>query len=213
MAFQRSASASGAQLLASALGWEVAPGTREIGWHEVVPAPDFPAIDGFGHSFEAFHWHGDTYTLPEGGLKLFSSEACPEQGFLFEQNLALQFHLEIDIDGINELLQACDGDLARSSDESFVQSESQVREGGDFETMRLRRDRPYLDGELGGVAIEMEGAAAAAAATLSETPFLLARVVSDRADGGAKMDFTKSIAGASAKLANFVEYLVSSISS
>ena len=87
-----------------------------------------------------------------------------------------------------------------------------VVSGDQFCDSRLRRERPYLDGELGGMAIEMEGAAAAAAATLSETPFLLARIVSDKADGGAKHDFARFVLDASSKIADFVEHLVTAVS-
>ena len=96
------------------------------------------------------------------------------------------------------------------SDETRVRL-GRIVSGDQFCDLSLRRERPYLEGELGGVAIEMEGAAAAAAATLGKTPFLLARIVSDRADGGAKRDFSKFILNASSKLASFVEYIVSVI--
>lgn len=96
------------------------------------------------------------------------------------------------------------------SDELRVRT-GRIVSGDQFCDLSLRRERRYLDGELGGVAIEMEGAAAAAAATLAKTPFLLARIVSDRADGVAKRDFSKFIVDASFKLASFVEYIVSVI--
>ena len=128
----------GAQLLSSALGGEVTTGRSEIGWHDVAPGTYLASIEGFDRNFEAFHWHGDTFSLPPGGLRLFSSEACGEQGFLYERNLALQFHLEVDIDGVDALIKACAGDLANSNLKPYVQSEQQIRKSGDITAMHRR---------------------------------------------------------------------------
>lgn len=142
----------GAQLLAAALGGDVAQGTKEIGWYDVAPGQELSSIEGFDRDFEAFHWHGDTFALPDGGRRLFSSAACAEQGFLFEKNLALQFHIEVDMEGIDALLSACADDVANSSDEPFVQSERRIREGGDLDAMHRRMNNLldwYLDGVVG----------------------------------------------------------------
>lgn len=89
----------GSQLLADVLGGEVfrAPAV-EVGWYEVVgnpylqadeSAPWLPPIGRF------LCWHGDTFTLPPGALRLASSGLTKEQGFLWgDRVVALQFHLE-----------------------------------------------------------------------------------------------------------------------
>ena len=42
-------------------------------------------------------WHGDTFEIPEGAVRLFKSEACQNQGFIYGDNvLGLQFHPETD---------------------------------------------------------------------------------------------------------------------
>ena len=97
---------------------------------------------------------------------------------------------------------------ARYRSENTRMRRGRIVSGDQFCDAGLRRERTYLDGELGGVAIEMEGAAASAAATLSDTPFLLVRIVSDRADGGAMKDFPSFLSTASSVLADFIEYLV-----
>ncbi|MFA6507420.1 MAG: hypothetical protein WCT14_15075 [Treponemataceae bacterium] len=92
----------GAQLIARALGAKVRPmGYKEIGWFPVRAECDgnrfFKSLAKGGELGMA-HWHGDTFALPEGCDRLFSSEACPEQGFAVREKtvVALQFHAELD---------------------------------------------------------------------------------------------------------------------
>jgi GMP synthase-like glutamine amidotransferase len=86
----------GAQLIANALGARVYRNPhKEIGWFPVrrVQAPE-------GHftlpqECMAFHWHGETFDLPEGAVKLAESDACRNQAFQIKRNvIGLQFHLE-----------------------------------------------------------------------------------------------------------------------
>lgn len=90
----------GAQLIAAALDAEVVPGKeKEIGWHTVEFLPalgDFRIWRSLPASRKAFHWHGDTFTIPVGATRIASSRAFPNQGFIFgRQVIALQFHLEV----------------------------------------------------------------------------------------------------------------------
>jgi hypothetical protein len=42
-----------------------------------------------------FHWHGDTFGIPENAVSLYSSKACTHQTLLYKDHvLGLQFHLE-----------------------------------------------------------------------------------------------------------------------
>ncbi len=91
----------GAQLLAQALGAEVAPGReKEIGWYDVTlseAAGRDPLFAHFAPCERLFQWHGDVFELPEGAVPLASSPACPHQAFRFGDNAyGLQFHLEAD---------------------------------------------------------------------------------------------------------------------
>ena len=89
----------GAQLIANSLGGEVvAAGFREIGWFPVTLTSDF-ADSNLGQRLPdkvmAFHWHGETFTLPPGCQSIGSSAACSNQGFIYQDRvIALQFHLE-----------------------------------------------------------------------------------------------------------------------
>ncbi|WP_347330784.1 type 1 glutamine amidotransferase [Marinimicrobium locisalis] len=114
----------GAQLIASALGAAVKPGKhREIGWfdlHRQPGADQSPLAGLLPERFPAFHWHGDTFALPDGALLLASSEACENQIFsLGEKVLGLQCHLETTPRTATALIENCGDELDGSH---YVQS-------------------------------------------------------------------------------------------
>lgn len=93
----------GAQMIAAAMGGTVHPGPhKEIGFDEltVLPpagSPDSPLAHLAGQP--VLHWHGDTFTLPDGVELLASSRLYPHQAFRRGANiLALQFHAEMGLD-------------------------------------------------------------------------------------------------------------------
>lgn len=90
----------GAQLLADVLGGRVMKSAQaEIGWYPVMREPAAegdPLFEGFGQTETVFQWHGDTYQLPPGAVRLASSPLCQEQAFRYGDRVyALQFHLEM----------------------------------------------------------------------------------------------------------------------
>src|SRR3989338_1100111 len=90
----------GAQLLAAALGAKVTQSPqKEIGWYPLMREPAAvgdPLCEAFGQTETVFQWHGDTFALPKGAVRLFSSPLCPEQAFRYRDNVyGLQFHLEV----------------------------------------------------------------------------------------------------------------------
>ena len=89
----------GAQLMAKALGGVVsrAPIT-EIGWGEVKVAENEAGRAWFGSGcpgFVAFHWHGETFSIPRQAVPVLSSPWCQNQGFALGPHLALQCHIEM----------------------------------------------------------------------------------------------------------------------
>ena len=90
----------GCQLLAEALGGKAFRHTcKEFGWQPIEPLEAGWAWFGSGESFQAFQWHGDTYSLPPGGIHLARNAAAEQQAFFLEHPsggrvLGLQFHLE-----------------------------------------------------------------------------------------------------------------------
>lgn len=88
----------GAQILAAAAGAAVYPGRdKEIGWAPVTltaagHASPLAAIDGI----DVLHWHGDTFDLPDGAVRLASTGMTLNQAFSIGATvLALQFHVEV----------------------------------------------------------------------------------------------------------------------
>ena len=49
-----------------------------------------------GEQFPALQWHGDTFGIPAGAVRLAGSAAYPNQAFRFgETAYAVQFHVEV----------------------------------------------------------------------------------------------------------------------
>ena len=88
----------GGQLISKALGGVVLRNpVKEIGWGEVRVSDNDIARGWFGNmqSFPAFHWHGETFTLPQGATHLLSSAYCANQAYAIGKHLALQCHVEM----------------------------------------------------------------------------------------------------------------------
>ena len=89
----------GSQLIAKAFGAKVYPGSKkEIGfYHNVMPDKTAKSslFSGMSDPFSVFHWHGDTFDIPQGGQRLAYSELY-NQAFQYGSAVAVQFHLEVD---------------------------------------------------------------------------------------------------------------------
>jgi len=90
----------GAQLIARALGASVYPGPeKEIGWRPLLvtdPGRASPIRHLAAENSFMFHWHGDTFDLPQDAVLLASTEVCPHQIFSWgESTLAFQCHPEV----------------------------------------------------------------------------------------------------------------------
>ena len=88
----------GGQLMSKALGGEVTrTKVKEIGWGDVHVADNFVARAWFGPlaSFESFHWHGESFSIPPGGTRILGNEHCANQAFALGKHLGLQCHVEM----------------------------------------------------------------------------------------------------------------------
>lgn len=116
----------GAQLVASAMGARVyANREKEIGWFPVraTATGDSGALR-LPDAIEVFHWHGDTFDLPQGALRLASSDGCENQAFQFGRRVVgLQFHAEVTPTAVREMLAHGAAELTLSR---YVQREADL---------------------------------------------------------------------------------------
>lgn len=89
----------GGQLMAKAMGGAVGRNPiKEIGWGGVSVLDNPVAHTWFNNvpaSFESFHWHGETFTIPAGATRILESAYCPNQAFALGKHLGMQCHVEM----------------------------------------------------------------------------------------------------------------------
>lgn len=104
----------GAQLIADVLGGKVYQNVeREIGWLPVVATPEgWNSPFGFPQETVVLQWHGDTFSLPSGSVRLAQSAGCDIQAFAVGSRvLGLQFHLEMTPADVAGIVLACADEL------------------------------------------------------------------------------------------------------
>ena len=85
---------------------------------------DHPLARILPEVFDAFHWHGETFSLPDGAQAIGGSEACANQGFVYHDKvIALQFHLETSLGAATLLSKNCHEDLDAGP---YSQSEDEI---------------------------------------------------------------------------------------
>ncbi len=137
----------GGQLISKALGGVVrANAVREIGWFPVKAADTREAdrwLNGIGSEFEAFHWHGETFSIPPSAARILQNAACINQGFAIGKTLALQCHVEMTADMVRTWARIGAREIAHPC--ATVQSASQMTQALDERIARLHRiaDRLY----------------------------------------------------------------------
>jgi len=104
----------GSQIIASCLGAAVRPHhEREVGWYPVHAVRDESLAKALAEPSRVLHWHGDRWELPTGARLLVASEGCDHQAFAIDDHvLGVQYHLEMEPDGVKELIHHCPEDLA-----------------------------------------------------------------------------------------------------
>ena len=130
----------GSQLLAEALGAKVYPNKeKEIGFFPVIKTAAGKQDELFmavPESWNVFHWHGDTFDLPEGASLLFTSIACHNQAFRKGNCIGIQFHPEVDAPLIQSMVANERHELIKAG---FVQSEEEI-----LNTIITEPNRAYL---------------------------------------------------------------------
>jgi GMP synthase-like glutamine amidotransferase len=115
----------GGQLISKALGGVVSRNpVKEIGWGRAEVSGNDMAHEWFGdiRSCEVFHWHGETFSLPQGAVHLLASSHCANQAYAIGKHLALQCHVEMTEQMIRDWCEVGAGELAASASSPAVQS-------------------------------------------------------------------------------------------
>ena len=91
----------GSQLLARAFGAQNLIGAApEFGWREVELTEEGamdPVLRAAAERFPIFQWHDDTFTLPQGAIRLARNDAAQNQAFrVGRAAYGTQFHFEAD---------------------------------------------------------------------------------------------------------------------
>jgi GMP synthase-like glutamine amidotransferase len=115
----------GGQLISKAFGGAVSANrVKEIGWGKVEVADNDIARQWFGETkqFESFHWHGETFTLPQGAIHLLSSTHCANQAYALGKHLALQCHVEMTEHMVREWCEVGANEIESAQQSPAVQS-------------------------------------------------------------------------------------------
>lgn len=134
----------GTQLIADVLGAKVYKSKhKEIGWYPVTLTDYAKAssfFEGFSDSFVAFHWHGDTFDLPDGAILLAKSAGCTNQAFEYvDRVIGLQFHLESSGDSVAGIIENCGGELVSGK---YIQTTDEMLSA--LENFKTIKDLLYL---------------------------------------------------------------------
>jgi GMP synthase-like glutamine amidotransferase len=127
----------GAQLIANVLGARVAPMSyKEIGWYAIrkTNAADSTFFSRMMPAkMDVFHWHGDMFDTPDGAIHIASSEACINQGFVYQDRVVgLQFHPEMTPTVAREIIRHA---TVRLGEGRWVQSkEEMIGDSARFDT-------------------------------------------------------------------------------
>ncbi len=139
----------GGQLMSKALGGSVGRNpVKEIGWGEIEVADNPEAKAWFGpdlRRFESFHWHGETFTIPPGAVRIMGNRNCENQGFVVGANLGMQCHVEMTEQLIDSWCESGAEEIARSKASPAVQSAEQIKSDmrEKIDAMRRVTDRLY----------------------------------------------------------------------
>jgi len=120
----------GSQLIAKTFGAKIYRGPKkEIGFYNDLKIfNDSTLFSGFKNPFTVFHWHADTFDLPENAIRLVSSEHYPNQAFQYKSAVGLQFHLEVNEDMVNLWLDNTEEKLQKILDIDPQKIRSEINE-------------------------------------------------------------------------------------
>jgi len=118
----------GSQLVSEALGARVYQNKdKEIGWFD-IELTCFAKSNNLFFDMEdrtkVFHWHGDTFDLPENAIHLAFSRGTRNQAYIYNRKvLAMQFHLEPTLDSLQQMIDHGRDELSKGK---YVQTEKEI---------------------------------------------------------------------------------------
>lgn len=136
----------GGQLISKALGGVVSKNPLvEIGWGPVAVDDTECACRWLGdlRVFDAFHWHGETFSLPAGATRLLSGVYCINQGYTLGPHLALQCHIEMTAELIASWCEAGASEIMANLDSPAVQSSERMQQRANFPQLHAVAERLY----------------------------------------------------------------------
>ena len=119
----------GGQLISKALGAAVTlNAVKEIGWGEMMVSDNDVAKYWFGEleSFNGFHWHGETFTLPANAVHLLKSAHCQNQAYAIGKHLAFQCHIEMTPEMVQNWCDLGADELQHASNSPAVQQKNEI---------------------------------------------------------------------------------------
>lgn len=148
----------GGQLISKAFGGVVTQNpVKEIGWGAVSVTQNEVAKDWFGEieSFNSFHWHGETFSLPEGATHLLSNDYCQNQAYALGKHLALQTHIEVNVEMVQNWCVEGADELAESASSPAVQAADVMQENLPLHCFFLKKVADQVYGQwIKGLGLE-----------------------------------------------------------
>ena len=136
----------GGQLISKAQGGEVTTNpVKEFGWHRVTQQDNAESerwLTGLPESFDAFHWHGETFSIPQGGTRILGNAFCTNQGFVIGNTLALQCHIEMTCELVTRWADLHPEDIATPS--ASVQNREQIMNALESRVAQLQANADKL---------------------------------------------------------------------
>jgi len=138
----------GGQLMARAFGGAVrANPVREIGWGEVRVADNGVAREWLGglQAFQAFQWHGETFSIPPGATRILEGEHCANQAFALGRHVGMQCHVEMTPELVRTWIGTGKDEIEQHRKSPAVQQPAEMEKDLDTRLARLHQvaDRIY----------------------------------------------------------------------
>jgi GMP synthase-like glutamine amidotransferase len=116
----------GGQLMSKALGGQVTRNpVKEIGWGATLAECGDAAQNWLGEfagrANTVFQWHGETFSIPPGAVRLAANAYCANQMFAIGPHLGMQCHVEMTPEMIATWCRQWSDEAAAASDQASVQ--------------------------------------------------------------------------------------------